>query len=344
MGRRGLTNSNRRRLLAALAAGWASSFAAAQSVPSAAREPGRQYRVGLAFVQGDTLTQRLTGVIRQRLAAHGFVEGKNLRFDVTTDAACCGEHHAREKARAMLALRPDAVLAFGTVLARAFQKETSSVPLVFTQVGDALDAGIVPNLARPGGNVTGVSTRHSELTVKRLELIREVLPGVKRVVLFGYFWDPSFRAAEPALRKAAAKLRIELIDVDQMSGSWEVPLRKATDAGAGAVLTYQPLSGGGQRFTADALVAFCREHRLALVVADSEDAALGALVSYGTDAALIARHGADQLARVLKGERPGDIPVDQISNFELVVNLKTAKALGVRVPGPVLARADRVIE
>ena len=318
---------------------------AAFAAPFAAwgQQAGREYRIVVGFVQGDELTRRLTGVIRQRLASHGFVEGKNLRIELTTDA-CCGEHYAREKARAMLALRPDAVLTFGTVLARAFQKETTSVPLVFAQVYDALDAGIVPNLARPGGNVTGVSTRHSELAVKRLELIRELLPKAKRVALFGYFWDPAFRAAEPALRKAAAKLRIELIDVDQMSGSWEVPLRKATDAGAAAVLTYQPLSGGGQRFTADALVAFCRERRVALVVSDSDDTALGALASYGTDAALIAHHAADHLARVLKGERPGDISVDQISTFELVVNLKTAKAIGLKIPGPVLARADRVIE
>jgi putative ABC transport system substrate-binding protein len=307
------------------------------------QQPGRQYRVGLGFVQGDELTRRLIGVIHQRLASHGFVEGKNLRIDITTDA-CCGEHYAREKARAMLGLRPDAVLVFGTVLTRAFQKETSSVPVVFTQVADALAAGIVPNLARPGGNVTGVSTRHSELAVKRLELVRELLPKAKRVALFGYLWDPSFRAAEPSLRKAAAKLGIELVDVDQMSGSWEVPLRQATDAGAAAVLSYLPLVGTGQRFTAEALVAFARERRVALVMSDGEDAALGGLVSYGTDSALIARQGADQLARVLKGERPGEIPVDQIAHFELVVNLKTAKALGVKIPGPVLARADRVIE
>ncbi len=304
---------------------------------------GRKYRVGVGFVQGKELTAKLTGVIAQRLASQGFVEGKNLELRVTTDA-CCGEHFAREAARTLLSWRPDAVLAFGTVLTRAFQKETNSVPVVFTQVGDALASGLVTNLARPGGNVTGVSTRHAELVVKRLELIRELLPKTKRVVLFGYFWEPSFQAAQPSLHKAAASLGFELVDIDQMSGSWEVPLRRATDRGATAVLSYLPLVGSGQRFTAEALVAFAAERRVALVMSDSEDIALGGLVSYGTDSALITRHGADHVARVLKGGRPGDIPVDQISHFELVVNLKAARALGLSVPGPVLVRADRVIE
>lgn len=318
---------------------------AALAMPLAAwtQQPGRQYRIGIGFVQGDELTRRLTAVIRERLAVHGFVEGRNLAIHVTTDA-CCGEHYAREKARAVLGLKPDAVLVFGTTLTKAFQAETKSVPVIFTQVADAVASGIVQNLARPGGNVTGVSTRHSELAVKRLELLRELLPAAKRVALFSYFWDPSFRTAESSLRKAAAKLGFELIDIDQMSGSWEVPLGKAADAGATVVMSYLPLVGTGQRLTAERLVAFTRQRHLALVVSDGEDAALGGLASYGTDSAFIASHGADQLARVLKGDSAGNIPVDQISRFELIVNLRTAKSLGMSIPASVLARADKVIQ
>ena len=308
-----------------------------------AQQAGRKYRVGLGFEQGEDLTRRLRAVIADRLASHGFVEDRNLEVHVATDA-CCGEHYAREKARVLLEQRPDAVLVFGTTFTRAFQVETASVPIVFTQVADPLASGIVKNLARPGGNVTGVSTRHAELAVKRLELLRDLLPGTKRIVLFCYFWNPSFRAAEPSLRKAASQLGIELIDVDQMSGSWELPLGKAADAGATAVLSYLPLVGTGQRLTAEALVTFAGRRRMPILMSDGEDAALGGLVSYGTDSAVIARAGTDQLARVLKGEAPGQIPVDQISRFELVVNLKTARALGVKVPGAILARADKVIE
>lgn len=297
----------------------------------------------MVFVQGSQLTDRLTGVIRGRLASQGFVEGRNLELHITTDV-CCGDHFARDKARTVLGARPDAVLAFGTTMARAFQAETKSVPVVFTFVADPVAAGIVRNLARPGGNVTGVSTRHAELTAKRLELLRELLPGAKRVALFGYLWDPSFRAVEPTLREAARKLGMELIDIDQMAGSWELPLARAAEAGASAVLCYQPLVGTGQRLTAETLVAFAAKRRMALFVSDREDAELGGLASYGTNAEDIAASGADQLVRVLRGEPPGRIPVNQLSRFELVVNLKTARALGLKIPGPVLARADRVIE
>ena len=328
---------NRRRLAACLGVALAAPCAVH------AQQPGRKYRVALGFAQGDELTRRLRGAVSERLASHGFVEGRNLEIDAFMDA-CCGDHYAREKARATLSAKPDAVLVFGTVLARAFQQETTSVPLIFTQVGDALASGIVKNLARPGSNVTGVSSRHWELAAKRLELLRELLPRAKRVALFGYFWDPSFRAAEPALRKTAAELGLELVDVDQMSGSWEAPLGKAADAGATAVLSFLPLVGSGQRLTGEALAAFAARRRMVLVVSDAEDVALGGFASYGTDPVHLARLGADQLARVLKGEAPGNIPVDQVSRFELVVNLKAARAIGVSVPPSVLLRADRVIE
>jgi putative ABC transport system substrate-binding protein len=320
-------------------------LAAALAAPVAAwaQRGAGKHRVILAFVQGGDLTNRLTSVIRSRLASQGFVEGKNLEVRVISDV-CCGDHFAREKARAGLEGRPHGVLVFGTTMARAFQAETKSVPVVFTFVADPVAAGIVQNLARPGGNVTGVSTRHAELTVKRLELVRELLPRAKHVVLFGYFWDPSFRAVEPMLREAARRLGIEFLDVDQMSGSWELPLGRAADAGATAVLCYQPLVGSGQRLTAEALVGFAAKRRMALFVSDREDAELGGLASYGNDAAEIAASGADQLVRVLRGEPPGQIPVNQLSRFELVINLKTAHALGLRIPGAVLARADRVIE
>jgi putative ABC transport system substrate-binding protein len=300
-------------------------------------------RLGLAFVQGEELTRRMRDVIKQQLASHGFADGKNLEIHTITDA-CCGQHYARDKARSLLIWQPDAVLVFGTTLAQAFQAETSSVPIIFTQVGDPLVAGLVKDLARPGANITGVSTRHSELAVKRLELLREMLPGAKRVALFGYFWDPSFRATEASLRSTAKRLGFVLIDIDQMSGSWEVPLARAADAGTTAVMSYLPLVGSGQRLTAEALVAFANRRRMALLMSDSDDAALGGLVSYGTDSDVIARHGADQLARVLKGASPAIIPVDQVSRFELVVNLKTANAIGVKIPAAVLARADKVIQ
>jgi putative ABC transport system substrate-binding protein len=291
----------------------------------------------------EELNRRLRSVIAERLASHGFVEGKNLEIRAAV-MGVSGDYYARETARVLLSQKPDAVLVFSTHFARAFQQETTTVPVVFTQVGDALAAGLVKNLARPGGNLTGVSTRHGELGHKRLQLLREVLPKAKRAALFGYFWQPDLQATAPSLRKAAADLGFELIDVDLMSGSWEVPLAKAADAGASAVISWHPLVGSGQRLTAEALVAFTTKRRMALIASDADDVALGGLASYGTDPVYIALQGTDQVARVLKGEAPGTIPVDQVSRFELIVNLKTARAIGVTVPQLVLLRADRVVQ
>lgn len=329
---------NRRGALLAAVAGLA--LAAAHAM---AQQPGRSYRIGVAFIQGHEATQRLAQAVRERLAAHGFVEGKNLGIETMLDQ-CCGEHYAREAARALLRKDPDAVLTFGTTLTRAFQKETEAVPIVFTQVGDAVAYGIVEDYARPGGNTTGVSTRHLELLVKRLELLRELLPQARRVALLAYFWDPSFRAAEPVMRKTAARLGFELIAVDQMGGSPEGSLRAAADAGATAVFSYAPLMATGQRFTLEALLELAAERRMATMMSDGDDVVAGGLVSYGTDPLEIARHGADHLVRVLRGAKPAELPVDQIARFHLVISLKSARKIGLDVPQSLLVRADRVIE
>jgi putative tryptophan/tyrosine transport system substrate-binding protein len=188
-----------------------------------------------------------------------------------------------------------------------------------------------------------VSTRQLELVVKRFELLRQLLPKAKRVALLAFFYDPAFQAAGPLIRQSAARFGFELRDVDQMAG-YEGPLRAAADAGASAILSYFPMVGSGQQLTAEAVIAFARERRMVTMMSDAEDAALGGTLSYGTDPFLMARLASDQVARVLKGVRPAELPVDQISRFELVVNLKAARAIGVTVPSSILVRADRVIE
>ena len=168
--------------------------------------------------------------------------------------------------------------------------------------------------------------------------------AARRVALLAYFWDPSFRAAEPVMRKTAARLGLELIDVDQASGSAEGPLRAAADAGATAVFSYVPLMATGQRFTLEALLELAAERRMATMMSDGDDVLAGGLVSYGTDPLEIARHGADHLVRVLRGAKPAELPVDQIARFHLVMNRKTARAIGLELPPSLLVRADRVIE
>jgi putative ABC transport system substrate-binding protein len=312
------------------------------ALPAFAQQAGRGYRVGLAFIQGKETTRRLTEAVRGQLATHGFVEGRNLSFTFGTDV-CCGSHFARQMASSMLKEKPDAVLVFTTALAQAFQLETKSTPVVFALSGDPVELALVKDYSRPGGNLTGVSTRQLELVTKRFELLRQLLPKAKRVALFAFFYDPAFQAAEPLIRQSAARFGFELRDVDQMAG-YEGPLRAAADAGASAIISYFTLVGSGQQITAEAIIAFARERRMVTMMSDAEDAALGGTLSYGTDPFLMARLASDQLARVLKGASPAELPVDQISRFELVVNLGAAKSIGLSVPAPILARADRVIE
>ena len=312
------------------------------TLPAFGQQSGRNYRVGLAFIQGKETTRRLTEAVRTQLATHGFVEGRNLTLAFGTDV-CCGQHFAREMASSMLKEKPDVVVAFTTAVAQAFQHETTSTPIVFALSGDPKALGLVKDYSRPGGNLTGVSTRQLELVVKRFELLRQLLPKAKRVALLAFFYDPAFQAAEPLIRQSAARFGFELRDVDQMAG-YEGPLRAAADAGASAIISYFPMVGSGQQLTAEAVIAFARERRMVTMMSDAEDAALGGTLSYGTDPFLMARLASDQVARVLKGVRPADLPVDQISRFDLVVNLKAARAIGVTVPPSILVRADRVIE
>jgi putative ABC transport system substrate-binding protein len=316
--------------------------------PASAQEPGRTYRVGL-FISGPEPAMRgYLDAIRERLAQHGFVEGRNLQaawkatanFNPVTDL---------EQARTLLASKPDAMLTFGTGVTRVVQQATQSVPIVFTFVGDAVAYGVVKEERRPGGNTTGVSMLQRDTNVKRLELLRELLPHAKRVAVVGYFGggvDFAFHANEPHLRQAAERLGFELIMEPGWSevGGFVPAMKQAAARGAEAIFVLHPLAILGYRFGGEDVVRAASEQRIPTVFFESELVAMGGLISYGASLVEEARRAADQLARVLKGAKAGELAVDQASRFELVVNMKTAKALGLTVPQSILIRADRVIE
>ncbi len=279
--------------------------------------------------------------LRERLASHGFVEGRNLHID----ARGAGYFHEdRDTVRAMVAAKADAIFTCSAGATEAALAATKSVPIVFTWVGDPVASGIVKSYAKPGGNVTGVSTRFQELTIKRLELAHELLPRAKRVAVVwftaGYTGSEVFAGIAPDLRRTAAQLGIELLEIE--AKGWDAVFNEVVKAGAEAVLPFawfgdSPVSG-------EVVVRHANRLRIPTVFADAEMVDRGGLISWGTNLVDDLRRGADLLARVLKGAKPADLPVDQAARFEMVLNLKTAKAIGLAIPQTVLLRADRVIE
>jgi len=315
----------------------ASTLVAALLLPQLdvhAQQAERIYRVGVLFAGGSDTMGPHRDALRERLARQGFIEGRNLQ--TIWRAGGEGQRQVRGVARELVAARPDAILTFSSGMTQAAQWATKSIPIVFVHVSDPIADGIVKDYARPGGNATGVSTRHRELLGKRFELLRELLPHAKRVALITpYATDQSYAASESFVRDAAARLNFELI---------EIPIRRAfaiEEERVEAIIIYSTL---GQRLTTENMIGWAAKLRIASIFPDAEAVALGGLASYGTDPLQDTRLGADQLVRVLKGGEPGELPVDQSSQFVLAINTKSARALGITIPSAVMLRADRVIE
>lgn len=305
-----------------------------------AQEPGRRYRVGAMIGVGGGAMRAYQSVLKERLATHGFVEGRNLQIDAR--AAAEQFHEDRETVRELLAAKPDALFTCLSRVTQAAVAATKTVPIVFVWVPDPVASGIVKDYARPGGNATGVATRSGEHLVKRLELLRLLVPKVSRVAVHGLlqFQDPSFLSP---LRKAASELGITLLDSSssiRLAGAAQLDILIRDGAEAILPLYFYEL----QPITTAELIRLAAERRIPVIYGDAAAAENGGLISYGTNLTEDMRHGADMLARVLRGAKPAELPVDQTARFEMVLNLKIARALNLKVPQSVLLRADRVIE
>jgi putative ABC transport system substrate-binding protein len=280
--------------------------------------------------------------LKERLAVHGFVEGKNLVLD--TPVISTTRLNVRQDSAKAFAKKPDAILAFTPNLTDDAILQAPTLPLVFVWVGDPVKVGLAKSYARPGGNTTGVSNRLAEVAIKRLELLRELSPSIKRVAVIGSTFQPEAEAAMAGLRASAPQLGFDLIEVST-SVLLQLPdLRRAIQSGAQAMLPLHVYSAYGARFSGEEVVRLCTAHRIPAIFAESELVEAGGLMSYGTNLVEDVRRAADMLAKVLRGAKPGDIPIDQASQFELAVNLKTALEMKIRIPPAVLARASRVIE
>jgi putative ABC transport system substrate-binding protein len=313
--------------------------AAAWPFPAGA-QPDRVRRVGVLMGIADDLEgQARIAVFRQALQALGWSEGRNVQFVYRWSGGDVA--HARQFAKELLDLRSDVILANSTPIASAVRETTRTTPTVFVQVSDPVTAGVVQSLARPGGNLTGFTNFEPSMASKWLELVKAIAPNITRVAyLFNPNTAPLLYAS--AVETAAPSLSIKLFaakvrNADEMEGVIEQFAREPDSA----LLVMPDLFTATNR---QSIIALAARHRLPAVHPFRYFVAGGGLMSYGTETLETYRQAAAYVDRILKGENPGDLPVQSPTKYELVINLKTARALGLEVPPTLLARADEVIE
>jgi putative tryptophan/tyrosine transport system substrate-binding protein len=305
-----------------------------------AQQPERMRRIGVLMPADDAEGQARLMTFGQGLALLGWTVGRNVRIDVRWSAGKAD--NIRKYATELVALAPDAILASDGSNVPPLLQLTRTVPIVFTQVTDPVGAGFVEGLARPGGNATGFTNFEYGISGKWLELLKQIAPGVTRAAVLR---DPAIVGGVGqlgAIQGAAPSLGVEVSPVG------------VRDAGEieRAIGAFARGSNGGVIVLTTALTLVHRElittlaarHRLPAVYTDRIFVTGGGLISYGPDRIEQFQRSAGYVDRILRGEKPADLPVQAPTKYELVINLKTAKALGIEVPATVLARADEVIE
>jgi len=278
---------------------------------------------------------------REGLAEAGFIEGRNVRIEERWGQ---GDYEALPALAAeLVAMGVVAIAATGDVAsARAAQRASSTVPVVFTIGGDPVRFGLVKSLNRPGGNVTGILFNQNVLGGKRVELLREIAPNVSRVALLMNPTNPNVKVEETDAEAGARKLGLETITLNARNArEIDTAFEQLLDAKADGIITATDPITLDRR---EQIVAFANRHKLPVVGFVRQFAAVGGLLSYGPSISWMYRQAGDYVGQILKGARPSEMPVMQPTKFELVVNLKTAKALGLDVPDKLLAVADEVIE
>jgi putative ABC transport system substrate-binding protein len=303
-----------------------------------AQQSGKMWRIGVLMnlYPPDAEPPQ---ALRQRLRDLGHVEGQNLVIDWRYQLG--GSNRLPALAAELVRLKPDVIVADVTVAIRAAMQATSTIPIVMASSADAVGNGLVTNLRRPGGNVTAVTIMLAEVSTKRLQLLKEMAPNASRVAVL---WDPAIpwhRALLKEIEAAAPPLRLQPVVIAVRSrDDLGDALSEITKGHVESVFVSSTMTPTAQR----QLVDSAAKHRLPTMFANRDYVVAGGLMSYGSNFSEQFRHAAEYVAKILKGAKPGDLPVEQPTKFELVINLKTAKALGLTIPQSVLLRADQVIE
>jgi ABC-type uncharacterized transport system substrate-binding protein len=321
-------------LLAAASATWPRAARAQQ------RDKVRRIGALLAITADDSEAQARMAAFAQGLQQAGWTIGQNLRIDYRFAGANADD--LRRAAAELVALAPDVILTQSSGATAPLLQATRTIPIVFTIVADPVAAGFVDSLARPGGNATGFTIFEYAIAAKWAELLKEIAPGVKRVAVLRETGNVAGPAQFGAIQAIAPSLGMELRPVD-MRDPGEIER---------AIAAFAQGSNGGMIVTGSAaatlnrklIAAVAARHRLPAVYSSRFYVADGGLISYGSEYVDQFRRAAGYVDRILKGEKPADLPVQMPVKYELLVNLKTAKALGLDLPTSVLARADEVIE
>jgi putative tryptophan/tyrosine transport system substrate-binding protein len=313
--------------------------AAAWPVAARAQQPGKLPTIGYLGGGGSINQRTWVDAFVQRLRELGWIEGRTVAIEYRWAGG--RSERAAEIAAEFDRRNIDVIVTSGTGMVLAAKQATSVIPIVFAAAGDPVGSGLVGSLARPGGNVTGLSVQAADLAGKRLEILREVVPGLRRLAIMGRTGNPTDVTQRDEAQAAAHTLGLEVVSAE---------IRRAEDIAP----TFDALKG-----RADALYVFgdplmathgirintlAQGARLPTIYNYREFVAAGGLMSYGPNFPDLFRRAADYVDKILRGAKPADIPVEQPTKFDLIINITTAKALGLEVPPSLLARADEVIE
>jgi putative tryptophan/tyrosine transport system substrate-binding protein len=316
--------------------------AAAWPVAARAQQAERMRRIGvlMGYPEGDSQAQANVTALRQGLEKLGWGEGRNVQIDYRWAGA--EPSKARAFAKELIALVPDVIVPSTNQVTRIVQQETHAIPVVFAFVGDPIGSGFAASLAHPGRNITGFANFDNSIGGKWLELLKEIAPHAKRV---GFIFNPDaapnvgfFHAAESAAESQAVGLAA--IAVRDANDIEQGLVTFASQPDGGIIVAPHAVTLGNRNL----IIEFAAQHRLPAVYSDRYFAESGGLVSFGNNTADLFRRAASYIDLIFKGAKPADLPVQLPTKFELVINLKAAKALGLEIPPQLLARADEVIE
>ena len=307
-----------------------------------AQQPERMRRIGvlMPLAADDPEAQGRIAAFVQGLQQLGWTDGGNVRID--TRWAPGNADDTRKRTAELVALAPNVILATGSAVVAALQQATRIVPIVFVQIADPVGSGLIESLARPGGNATGFTLFEYGLSGKWLELLKEIEPRVTRAAVLRDTSIPGGTGQLGAIQSVAQSFGVELrpIGVSDVGEIERAIAAFARSPNGGLIVTASVVANVHR----DLLTTLAARHRLPAVYSDRVFVTGGGLISYGPDRVDQYRRAAAYVDRILKGEKPADLPVQAPTKYELVINLKTAKALGLEVPHSLLARADEVIE
>jgi putative tryptophan/tyrosine transport system substrate-binding protein len=305
-----------------------------------AQQPTKVPRIGFLIASSPSINAARIAAFQQGLRELGYLEGKSIVIESRSAEGKLDRLPAL--AEELVGLKPDVIVTAGPADTRAARKATSAIPIVMTFDNDPVGNGFVTSLARPGGNVTGLSTLAPELSGKQLELLKATVPQLSRVAVLGNSANPGNALALKEVELAAAALKLKLHSLNILDPKdIEPAFLNATKGGAEAILLLgSPVLNSAKRTQIFELAV---KYRLPAIYYTAEWVEAGGLMTYGVNRNDLARRAASFVDRILKGAKPADLPVEQPTKFEFIVNLKAAKQIGLTIPPNVLARADRVI-